>query len=182
MEISPAILLRKIRLTETSLIVTWLSAKHGRLKTVAKGARGPKSRFAGTLDLFYHCDIQFSRSSKSDLHSLREAALRDPFAGLRAEYGRLMLAGYFVELLELVTEPEHPALDMYDLLMRALTHLNEKPASLRAMEHFEAELTRLLGIQQAGVSGASSLTRTYHHLPVARRKLVPLFSERSAQA
>ena len=181
-EAATAILLRKIRFTETSLIVTWLSQKHGRVKTVAKGARGQKSRFAGTTDLFFQCDIQFTLSSKSDLHTLREAALREPFPGLRAEYGRLLLAGYFVELLELVTEAEHPAPELYDLLLRALKHLNEKAASPRAMEHFESELSRLLGIQQAGVSGANSIARTYLHLPPARRKLTQHFADRSAEA
>ena len=39
METTPAILLRKIKLTESSLIVTWFTEAHGKLKTVAKGAR-----------------------------------------------------------------------------------------------------------------------------------------------
>lgn len=174
LDTSPAILLRKVRLTETSLIVTWLSQDHGRIKTVAKGARGQKSRFSGLLDLFYGCDIQFTRSRKSDLHALREVTLQNPYPGLRVEYPRLLLAGYFVELLELVTEPEHPAPELYDLLQRALTYLNERPASRRALEHFEGELCRLLGIQQAGLPGATSLGRTYHALPAARHKLLEL--------
>jgi recombinational DNA repair protein (RecF pathway) len=52
LDTTPAILLRKMKLTETSLIVTWLTEHHGKLKTVAKGARQAKSRFAGRLDLF----------------------------------------------------------------------------------------------------------------------------------
>ena len=82
----------------------------------------------------------------------------------------------------MVTEAEHPAPELYDLLLRALKHLNEKAASLRAMEHFESELSRLLGIQQAGVSGANSIARTYLHLPPARRKLTQHFADRSAEA
>lgn len=163
-----------MRLTETSLIVTWFSQEHGRIKTVAKGARGQKSRFSGLLDLFYQCDVQFARSRKSDLHALREVALRNPYAGLRTEYPRLLLAGYFVELLELVTEPEHPAPDLFDLLQRALAHLDKSTGTRRALEHFENELCRLLGIQQTGLTGAISLARTYHELPSARRKLMPL--------
>jgi hypothetical protein len=44
-----AIAIRLTRLTETSLIVHWFTEGHGLIKTVAKGARSPKSAFAGKL-------------------------------------------------------------------------------------------------------------------------------------
>lgn len=172
MESTAAILLRRIKLTETSLIVTWFTEEHGRLKTVAKGARNPKSKFAGVLDLFFRCEIQFSRSGKSELHPLREAVLLESHEQVRFDYRRTTMAAYFVELIELVTEPEHPAPELYDLLRRALEHLNAQPASERALLHFEAELTRLLGVQQPGVSPAVALGRTYHRLPPGRKALL----------
>ena len=46
-------IIRRIPLTESSMIVTWCTKDHGLLKTVAKGARRPKSQFSGKLDLFY---------------------------------------------------------------------------------------------------------------------------------
>ena len=49
--------LRKRLLTETSLIVHWLTAEQGRVATVAKGARRPKSPYRGKLDLFYLADF-----------------------------------------------------------------------------------------------------------------------------
>ena len=79
-ETTAAILLRKTKLTESSLIISWFTQDHGRIKTVAKGARQPKSRFAGQLDLFFDCEIQFARSRKSELHILREVVLRNPRA------------------------------------------------------------------------------------------------------
>lgn len=175
MENTAAILLRRTKLTETSLILTWLTETHGKIKTVAKGARQPKSRFAGRLDLFYECEIQWSRSRRSELHTLREVALRTVHEGLRADYRLVALAAYFVELVELVTEPDHPVPEIFDLLQRALRHVNTQPASLRALEHFEAELARVLGIQQPAVSPAAAITRAYHHLPRARGELVQGF-------
>lgn len=177
-ETTLALLLRKTKLTETSLIVTWLSAAHGRVKTVAKGARRPKSRFAGGLDLFFDCEIQFARSQRSDLHILREAIVRDPHDQLRLDYPRLVLAAHFVELVELVTELDHPAPELYDLLLRALRFLDSHPASLRALLHFESELTHLLGIQgQAGVTPAVAISRAYHRVPPGRAALVQALSK-----
>jgi DNA repair protein RecO (recombination protein O) len=173
METTAAILLRKTKLSETSLIVTWFTEAHGKIKTVAKGARQPKSRFAGVLDLFFDCEIQFARSRKSDLHQLREVLLRNPHEGMRLDYGRVALAAYFVELIELVTEPDHPAPELHELLHRAFGHLNAQPASLRALMHFESELTRLLGIQgQKNVTPAVAIGRVYHRLPGARPALL----------
>lgn len=172
MENTAAILLRRTKLTETSLILTWLTESHGKIKTVAKGARQPKSRFAGRLDLFYECEIQWSRSRRSELHTLREVALRVAHEGLRADYHLVALAAYFVELVELVTEMDHPVPEIFDLLQRGLQYVNTNSASLRALEHFEAELARLLGIQQPSVSAAVALARAYHHLPGARGEIV----------
>jgi DNA repair protein RecO (recombination protein O) len=173
LETTAAIFLRKTKLTETSLIVTWFTETHGKIKTVAKGARQPKSKFAGALDLFFDCEIQFARSRKSELHILREVALREPHAGMRLDYGRVALGSYFVELIELVTEPDHPAPELYDLLGRAFGFLDAQPAALRALLHFEGELARLLGIQgQANVSPAVAIGRAYHRLPRARQALL----------
>ena len=178
METTNAILLRKTKLTETSLIVTWFTAEHGLIKTVAKGARNPKSRFAGGLDLFFDCEIQFSRSRRSELHILRETLLRDPHEGLRTNHERVALAAYFVELLELVTEPDHPAPEIHDLLDRAFGFLNANPASRRPMLHFESELARLLGIRNANVTAAVAIGRAYHRLPAARAGLLKRLPER----
>ncbi len=177
METTPAILLRKTKLTETSLIVTWFSAGHGKIKTVAKGARQPKSRFAGVLDLFFDCEIQYARSRRSELHILREVALRQPHEGVRLDYRRVALASYFVELIELVTELDHPAPELYELLQRAFGHLNAHAATLRALLHFEAELVRLLGIQgQPGVTPAVAIGHAYHRLPSTRAGLLRALS------
>ena len=109
METTNAILLRKRKLSDTSLIISWCTESLGCIETVAKGARRPKSVFAGKLDLFFEAEIQIKRSRKSSLHTLTEAVLRNPFGGIRENYLRTQTASYFVELIEISTEPEHPA-------------------------------------------------------------------------
>lgn len=172
MDATAAILLRKTRLTETSLIVTWLTDSHGRIKTVAKGALRSGSRLAGVLDLFFECEITFARSRKSELHTLQDAVLRTAHEQLRTDYLRVAVASYFVELLELVTEPEHSVPELYDLLQRGLRYLNGTQADVRGLHHFEAELARLLGVANAAVSPAVAIGRAYHRLPAARAALL----------
>jgi DNA repair protein RecO (recombination protein O) len=168
-----AILLRRTKLSDTSYIITWFTEEHGKLKTVAKGARRPKSAFAGKLDLFFESEIAFARSRKSELHTLREAVLINPREGLRTEYRRVQLAAYFIELIELVTEPDHPAPELYDLLKRGLDHLDANPPTKKALLHFESELTRLLGIHDAKQSSAArAIGHVTGRLPAGRAELV----------
>ena len=171
-----AILLHKTRLTESSLIVTWLSASHGRLKTVAKGALRPKSRLAGVLDSLQMCEIRFSPARSGELHGLKEAILVDPFVNLRTDYHRLSLAAYAVELIERATEPEFPVPELMDLLQRLLRFLDANAASARALRHFESELVRLLGVAQPGVSAEESLGQLLRRLPANRGELLSRLS------
>lgn len=177
METTAAILLRKTRFSDTSLIVTWFTSLHGRVKTVVKGALRPKSKFAGTLDLFFECEIAFARSAKSEIHTLREAILREPRENMRTDFPRVALGSYFIELMEYATEPEQPAPELFDLLQRALAHLDAKPATRRAMLHFERELVRLLGIEHPEISAILSLGRAIHRIPSTRPKLLASLSE-----
>ena len=180
METTSAILLRKTRLSDTSLILTWLTDTHGKLKTVAKGARQAKSKFVGRLDLFFDCEISFARSRKTELHTLREVALREPYENVRSEYERVSLASFFVELIELVTEPEHAVPEVSDLFRRALRHLDGNAASLRALEHFESELVRILGIAQPRVSACVAIGRAYHRVPSSRAELAKSLKKSAA--
>lgn len=172
MESTNAILLRKTRFSDTSLIVTWFTEGHGRLKTVVKGALRAKSKFAGVLDLFFECEIGFVRSAKSEVHTLREAALREPREQMRTDFPRVALGSYFVELIEYATEPEQPAPELFDLLRRAFAHLDATAASRRAMLHFEKELVRFLGIEHPNLTAIVSLGRAIQRIPTTRPSLL----------
>lgn len=147
MQESPAILIRRRAWSETSWIVTWLTRDHGKVSTVARGARRPSSPHAGKLDLFFVAEISFSVSRTSSLHSLREVRVLAGFPG--RPVANVFLAGYFAELVDLITQPGEPVGPVYNLLERAVEFLRGSPASLRAMEHFERELSREIGVASA---------------------------------
>ena len=172
MEITSAILIRKTKLTETSLIISWLTEDLGRVKTVAKGARSAKSQFAGTLDLFFHSEIHFSRSRKSDLHQLREAALAESFEALRFDYDPRcwLLISWNCWSWERSRSSRCRSSTICSCAGSATS--DTTPASRRAMLHFEAELARLLGIQAPDLTPAVAIGRVWHKLPPGRRALL----------
>src|SRR5580704_10567425 len=145
-ETSAGLVLRTRLLTETSLIVHWLTPGLGRLATVAKGARRPKSPFRGKLDLFYLADFSFRRSRQSDLHTLSEVALRETHGALRLDLHRLRQASYCAALVEQTTETETPVPAIFDLMRGLLDYLSARPAAPRVVFAFELKLLRELGL------------------------------------
>lgn len=146
-ENASGIILRTRPLTETSVIVHWLTPELGRLATVAKGARRPKSAFHGKLDLFYQCDFSFSRSARSELHTLREVVARDTHEALRHELGWIQQAAYAAALIEQTTETESPVPEIYELFAGLLEHLPKQPPKPRTVFAFELKLLRELGLE-----------------------------------
>jgi len=171
MQEAQAIIIRLTRLTDTSLIVHWFTAQHGLLKTVAKGARRPKSPFAGKLDLFFGGEISVSPARHGVLHTLREVAISDWREGLRRTYTSSLQAAYFCQLLEAAVEPEHPAPELHDLLCRGLDHLSTSPPTLKALLHFEKELAGHLGILAQQGDPSLALRDALGHLPASRAEL-----------
>ena len=107
------IILRVRPVTETSLIVHWLTTKYGRLSTVANGARRIKRAFRGILDFLFEGGFSFHRSRKSNLHTLREVNINSTHSSLRDDIPRLQLLAYATRFIEKTTEPENALPEIY---------------------------------------------------------------------
>lgn len=140
------LILRTRPLTETSLIVNWLTAEHGRIATVAKGARRPKSPFAGKLDLFYQAEFTFRRSRRSELHALREVSLKATHAALRTELAYLQQAAYGAALIAQATETDTPLPGAFALLRGLLEFLPQQPPLPQTVFALELKLLHELGL------------------------------------
>jgi DNA repair protein RecO (recombination protein O) len=174
-ESASAILLRKRNYSDSSLIVSWCTESLGVVQTIAKGARAAKSPFAGKLDLFFEAEISIARSRRSNLHTLREVALRNPFAGIRATLTRTQAASYFVELIEVCTERDHDEPELFSLLRRAFEYLSKSDPDVRAVKYFETELARIAGVHDvkaAKQNPALALSNLFGTLPRARGDLL----------
>jgi DNA repair protein RecO (recombination protein O) len=172
-ELLNGVLVRRIRYSDTSLILTWFTDLHGKIKAIAKGALRQKSAFAGKLDLFFHCDLLLSFSSKSEIHVLREVSIKTTFEQIRTNYLKTSAASYFVELIEEVTELDHPAPEIYRLLLRALGYLDRQSPDSRGILFFESELCKCLGLYTPDMhSAADKLVEAYGQLPKARGVLL----------
>ncbi|HWQ92337.1 MAG TPA: DNA repair protein RecO [Clostridia bacterium] len=159
-ETASGLILRTRPLTETSLIVQWLTRDLGRIATVAKGARRPKSTFAGKLDLFYWADLSFNRSRTSELHLLREVSVRETHPALRQSMGALQQACYAAALVEQVTETETPLEGIADLVFGFVDFLSQAGPPPELVFAFELKFLAELGLgPELGTSSLKAETR-----------------------
>ena len=146
-EYTTGIVLRTRTLTETSLIIHWLTPDFGRIATVAKGARSPKSPFAGKLDLFYLADFSFGRSRSSDLHNLREVGLRETHGAIRSDIFKLQQAAYAANFIVQATETDTPLPVVFGLLREFLDCLCRQKSAAQIVFAFELKLLHELGLE-----------------------------------
>lgn len=165
-------LIRRSQLTETSLIVHWCTHENGIVKAVAKGARRPKSPFAGKLDLFYLCELEIHPARSGDLHILKDLTIERPRLGLRRNYLQTLAASYFVKLIDLVAEDGTPLPELADLLDRGLNYLEDHDADQRAIVHFERQLTESLGVLEPRREPVRSIREHFGNVPPQREELM----------
>jgi DNA repair protein RecO (recombination protein O) len=183
-ERASGIILRTRPLTETSLIVHWLTPDHGRISCVAKGARRPKSPFVGKLDLFYEADFSFQRSRRSELHTLREVILQRTHAKLREDITRVQQASYFAVLIERTTEMETPLPEIHWLLHQALEAVTEHESGAATVFGFEIKLLATMGVLPPIESlpvATQNLAQQLLESNFSRTSAVPADSETSRQ-
>ena len=148
--------------SRTSHVVSWLTPT-GKVSTVVKGAVRAKSSFLGQYDLNYTCDIVYYARAKGELHALRECVPVEMREGLRGDYRKLALAGYFRRLVAELAPMGDECRAWYEGLGRRLDFCasltsGEDAASplkrsgegaaspLSAMLQFELEVLQLSGL------------------------------------
>ncbi len=179
-EQSTGIILRTFPMTETSLIVHWLTPDLGRISTVAKGARRNKSGFQGKLDLYFTCEFSLQRSRHSDLHILKEAHLESTRPLLRREIGWLCQAAYAAALIERHVETDSPVPEMFALFNDFLNALPLHPAMNAAIFSFEMKFLAAYGLEPPFAElpeGSRPVLEQLHRLPcstISHLKMSPV--------
>jgi DNA repair protein RecO (recombination protein O) len=144
---SDALVLRTYKLGETSKVVVLLTRDRGKLRAVAKGARGPRSRYQSALEPLSEVRVGLHGRQGAELYRLGQCELlRSAFrAGGQGLEAALSLS-YFAELLDAFAQ-EGEAEDAVYRLAVAVIAAAEQGAEVRALTRYlEAWLLKLHGI------------------------------------
>jgi len=124
-----AVVLKTQRFGETSKILTLYSLKFGKLKVIAKGSRGLKSRFFGSLEPLNYLSVVYYFKETRDLQLLSQADIIRAFDHIKADLHKYALATVFCELIDRTQlEQANPYLfqtlvDVFNALDRAKQNL-----------------------------------------------------------
>ena len=140
-------IIRTFRLSETSLIVEWLTESEGRVPTVAKGALRKKSNYAGKLDVFFYANMTYRPSRRSDLQQLKEVELLSTPTTIRRSLKRLNQVSYFADLIRRTTETNTPLEEVFQLFHQSLIVSEARYQGVWFTLWFEWQLLGLLGLQ-----------------------------------
>lgn len=120
---TPAIVLGSIKLGEADKLVTFFTAKKGKLKGVAKGSRRVKSRFGASLEPFTHCNLVVFEKPGDKLARINQADIVHSFQKLRENWEEIHLASHMAHLVQRMTPEGEQNLLVYRLLLEGLTFL-----------------------------------------------------------
>lgn len=121
---TPSFVIRRVRWSESSLILTLYSLDFGRISAIAKGALRPKSCFYGRLELLSMVDISLSRRSGREMDTATEATVINHYESIRGNPDAFVHSCIFIEwLLNTISgsEPSHP---MFHLISGVLDNFD----------------------------------------------------------
>lgn len=117
-----AIVLKKTKLSENDLIITFLLEDGSQLRAVAKGARKPTSIFSARLDLFNIVDI-YSVRGKS-LYILRDVKLITWHSTIKKNMDKFLCSSVVSELLYKSTHYKLICNNLFDITKKFLYTLD----------------------------------------------------------
>lgn len=120
-----AIILRRHRFSESSLVASALTRDHGRVDFLAKGCLREKSPLFGHLDHYQRESVMIIERPHAGLDLLIEAAFVDENAGLRFFPPAFAAAGFLSELVLAACMPADPHPGLFDSLAAGFHFLSD---------------------------------------------------------
>ena len=149
LERSELLVLRRIKLRDTSLMLTVLTPEFGKLSLVARAASRPGSALAEALQYFTVAEAQFYHREQQGVDYVSKAEAIESFENIHKEADRFGHGSAGLEFANLYLPEGEVNSEVYDLLKRYLRLLNLSPARdlERELLHFWLRLTILAGYE-----------------------------------
>lgn len=120
---TPAFVLRRVRWSESSLILTLYSLDFGRISGMAKGALRPKSKFYGQLEMLSLTELSLSRKEGREIDTVTGAGTVKSHQKLRTDplaYAHACLFSEWMMGMVWGSEPSQPVFHLVDNTLNAL--------------------------------------------------------------
>ncbi len=144
---TPAIVFKTVSFSESSLIVTLLSEKHGKIAVMARGARRNKNRFGGLLQPGAILEASYYHKSTREVQNLRDVSQKQPTWRIQQDMEKLAIGLAALELAEQLCHEYEPMPEMYRFLAGFLAWLHETDSSPRFLfPYIQFRMAQISGI------------------------------------
>ncbi|MBH04816.1 MAG: DNA repair protein RecO [Phycisphaeraceae bacterium] len=136
-----AICIRYLDWSETSQIVVLLTREHGKLRGLAKGSKrtspGALARYSGGIELLTLGQVVGLTKPTSELATITEWDLQDPYPHLRRDLSAQHLGLYGADLANALVADHDPHPTAFGALRQLLTELTEPSQYDKAILEFQ---------------------------------------------
>lgn len=145
---SDALVLRTFKLGETSKVVVLLTRERGKLRAVARGARGARSRYQSALEPLSEVRVTLYGRQGAELFRLGACELvRSAFPAASRGLEESLALSCFAELIDAFSPEGQAEDDVYRLALAVLAAAEGQGSSMAVLSRYlEAWLLRLHGI------------------------------------
>jgi DNA repair protein RecO (recombination protein O) len=121
--VTSGIVLKTVKLSDSDVLITIFSDKHGKITAVAKGARNAKSKLNASAQLFVYGEYTLNMGSKWNY--VNSVEVHDSYYKIREDLEKLSYASYFMELTSFVLPEDTANLKLFAILKNALECLKD---------------------------------------------------------
>jgi DNA repair protein RecO (recombination protein O) len=141
------IVIRSMKMGETSKLVTLFTRELGVLKVIAKGSRSSKSRIGAALEPLTVSRIVYYQKENREIQFLSQAEIVEFFPNLPADLEKWGYANACAELVSRSQIDIEKTPKLYPILLNTIRALNEPVADARAcFGGFQMKLCSVLGV------------------------------------
>lgn len=116
---------------DANRVVTIFSREFGKLEANAYGCRRARNPMSGAMQMFNHISAEVTQGLKVD--TIRDADIIHFYGNLTADIDRLAYAALFFEIVNKMTLPKLPEINIFNLILKALPALNERNPEIAAL-------------------------------------------------
>ncbi len=142
-----AIVFKSVDYQESSKIVTMFTCEHGKIALIVKGAKRPKNKFSGLIEVGNLLDVIYYYKSSRSVQILTEASLLEKTLNLRTNFEKMATATSAMELIsQLLHEGEvnEPLFEFTQKLLIWLDSTDKPPQKI--FPYIQVRLANLMGL------------------------------------
>jgi len=143
LQTTEAVVVRTNNFSESDRLINIITPNHGLIRGIVKGAKKPRSRIGGPLDLLKF--VKLSVRINTTLSIFTQAETLNGFPSFRNNVSRMATGSYIGEIAEKFSVEGNPNPSLFNLLVKSLTILEDTEKLEMLTRWYEIKLLQATG-------------------------------------